>query len=364
MSAEDYFSDTYAEARSKFVAAVAAGGGRLLESHANPAEASGGAALVTDVAWIGAADARRLLILVSGTHGVEGFAGSACHAGWLAERRFARQTPPDTAALLIHAINPHGFAAARRVNEDNVDLNRNFIDHARPRPENSENEASAEHIDPRDWTADARERHNQAIARYLGRDTHDVMCKAMHGGQYVNPRGTFYGGTAPTWSNRTFRAIVAEHAARAAHIAIIDYHTGGGPFGFCDLFVDDDRAGARTRGWFAHATAIADDKAKHGKDAQSETPGNLFYAVPEIVPGKRYTLCLVELRTGESRAGIDTIRAENWLYQHGHPDSAVGVAIRAEMRECFYPARREWRAMVFRQSNAIIGEALSGLASA
>ena len=42
------------------------------------------------VARIGPADARRLLILVSGTHGIEGFAGSGCHTGWLAEGLFAR----------------------------------------------------------------------------------------------------------------------------------------------------------------------------------------------------------------------------------------------------------------------------------
>jgi hypothetical protein len=191
------------------------------------------------------------------------------------------------------------------------------------------------------------------------------MCKAMHGGQYVNPEGTFYGGLAPVWSNRVFRSALAEHAAGAAHIAIIDYHTGGGPFGFCDVFVDDDRdgeeGGRKSRHWFSHATVIADDKAAHGKDAQSETPGNLFMAVPETVPGKRYTLGLVELRTGEARTGIDAIRAENWLHHHGDAESEEGRAIRAEMRARFYPDSAVWRAMVFRQSNALIAEALAGL---
>ena len=30
---------------------------------------------------------------------------------------------------MIHALNPFGFAHLRRANEDNVDLNRNFVDH-------------------------------------------------------------------------------------------------------------------------------------------------------------------------------------------------------------------------------------------
>ncbi len=361
------FPATYPDARAKFLAALSSAGGTHLAAHENPRRGPAGETLFTDIARIGPADAKRLLILVSGTHGIEGYSGSGCHTAWLARGCFDRQIGDDTAVLFIHAINPFGFAWGRRTNEDNVDLNRNFIDHAKPRPANADYDAIAEHVDPVDWgDPAARARHNAAIAKFVKRDTHDVLCKAMHGGQYVNPKGTFYGGTAPAWSNRIFRAAVAEHAARAEHIAIIDYHTGGGPFGFVDHFVDDDldgETGARkSRHWWSHATVIAEDKAKHGKDAQSETPGNLFMSVPEIVPGKRYTLGLVEFRTGEHQTGVDAIRAENWLFHHGDIESPEGKAIRAEVRERFYPASEVWRAMVLRQSNALIGEALAGLA--
>lgn len=358
----DYFAASYSEARARFLAAVERGGARLLSSHTNPAKGPDGEDCITDVAWIGPDDARKLLILVSGTHGIEGYAGSGCHVAWLEERWFERIAPKDTAVLLIHAINPHGFAWGRRGNEDNVDLNRNFIDHAKPRPANPDYEAISHHIDPAEWAEPSLSAHNAAIAKFLKRDTHDVTCKAMHGGQYVNPRGIFYGGTQPTWSNRLFRELVARHAARAAHVAIIDYHTGGGVWGFCDLFIDDDHAGARTRDWFSHVSVISEDKAAHGKDAQSETPGNLFYALPDILPGKPVTLCLVELRTGE-KGGHDVIRAENWLFQHGDLQSAQGQALRAEMRERFYPARPEWKIMQVYQSNAMLAEALGGLSA-
>ena len=358
----DYFADTYTQARTKFLAAVDKGGARLLSSHTNPAKGPDGEACTTDVAWIGPEDAGKLLILVSGTHGIEGYAGSGCHVAWLAERWFERSAPKDTAVLLIHAINPHGFAWGRRGNEDNVDLNRNFIDHAKARPANPDYELIARHIDPTEWAEPSLSEHNAAIASFLKRDTHDVTCKAMHGGQYVNPKGIFYGGTEPTWSNRLFRELVAQHAARAAHVAIIDYHTGGGVWGYCDLFIDDDHAGARTRDWFSHVSVISEDKAAHGKDAQSETPGNLFYSLPEILPGKPVTLCLVELRTGEG-GGHDVIRADNWLFQHGDPQSAQGQALRAEMRERFYPARAQWKVMQVYQSNAMLAEALGGLSA-
>ncbi len=357
-----YFSASYTEARAKFLAAVQQGGARLLSSHTNTAKGPHDEDCVTDVAWIGPQDAAKLLILVSGTHGAEGYAGSGCHVAWLQERWFERVQPKDTAVLLIHAMNPHGFAWGRRVNEDNIDLNRNFIDHSRPRPENPDYAALAAHIDPLDWAEPGLRAHNRAIAQFLGSDNHDVMSKAVHGGQYVNPRGVFFGGTRPAWSNTLFRQLVAEHAAKAEHVAIIDYHTGGGVWGYCDLFIDDDHAGSQTRNWFSQVSVIAEDKAAHGKNAQSETPGNLFYSLPEILPGKRMTLCLVELRTGES-GGHDIVRAENWLFQHGDPKSAVGLELRARMLERFYPARREWRVMVAYQSNAMLVEALCGLSA-
>lgn len=354
-----YFSETYTEARAKFLQAVRRGGAQLLSSHTNPAKGPAGEDCITDVAWLGPRDARKLLILVSGTHGIEGYAGSGCHVAWLEEGWFARAAPRDTAVLLIHAMNPHGFAWGRRVNEDNIDLNRNFVDHTRPRPVNADYDALREHIDPAEWAEPALSAHNAAIARFLGRERHDVVCKAVHGGQYSNPRGVFYGGTAPAWSNGLFRQLVAEHAARARHVAIIDYHTGGGVAGFCDLFIDDDHAGSQTRKWFSHVSVIAEDKAANGKDAQSETPGNLFYALPSILPGKQLTLCLVELRT--PAIGHDEVRAENWLFQHGDPHSAQGLDMRARMRERFYPASAQWKVMQVYQSNAMLTEALNGL---
>ena len=68
------------------------------------------------------------------------------------------------------------------------------------------------------------------------------------------------------------------------------------------------------------------------------------------------------IRTGET-GGYDVIRAENWLFQHGDPRSAQGLALRAQMRELFYPARPKWNVMQVYQSNAMLAEALCGLSA-
>lgn len=106
------FSATYAEARGKFLEA-AAGAGAALAAVGHPECGPDGGELATDVAWIGSADAAAVLVLVSATHGVEGHCGSGAQIDWL-RRGEAARLGPDQAVLLIHAINPYGFATAAR----------------------------------------------------------------------------------------------------------------------------------------------------------------------------------------------------------------------------------------------------------
>ncbi len=135
VSIPECFSESYAEARSKFCAAAATAGGAI-RSWFNPnAQGPNGEWLYLDTARFGPADATNMLVLISSTHGVEGHCGSGAQIAWLATGGAAK-LPKDTGALVVHAINPYGFAWTRRVNEDNVDLNRNFLDHSAPLPEN------------------------------------------------------------------------------------------------------------------------------------------------------------------------------------------------------------------------------------
>ena len=125
----NHFADSYTEARRKFLAA-AKNADAVLGEYRHPLPGPCGEALFTDTALLGNSNAERLVIVSSGVHGVEGFCGSACqiallHSGLLAGAK-------SCAILLVHALNPFGFAHLRRTNEDNVDLNRNFVDHAHP----------------------------------------------------------------------------------------------------------------------------------------------------------------------------------------------------------------------------------------
>ena len=75
-------------------------------------------------------------MLTSGTHGIEGYCGSGCQVGLLRDHAFLEAVRlARIAVLFVHAVNPHGFSHGRRVNEDNVDLNRNFRDFGKPLPQ-------------------------------------------------------------------------------------------------------------------------------------------------------------------------------------------------------------------------------------
>jgi hypothetical protein len=367
-SVASFFSRSYAEAREKFLAATEASGARLLESCAHPMPGPDGEALFTDLARIGPGDARKILVLTSATHGIEGYCGSGCQVGWLARKHYWRDATPDVAVYLVHAVNPHGFAWGRRVTEENVDLNRNFVDFAQALPRNPDYEALATHVNPRDWTEEAIAAADLAIARHYGLANADFLPRAIHGGQYVNDKGTYFGGFAPTWARRNLEALVRRHFANATDVCVIDYHTGLGPLGHGDMIFGNTPTQGRARDWFDHVTPTEEDleaaRSAAGGHVANSIPGTLTSRLPALLPGARLTAGGIEYGTHEVRAVLKSIRADNWLWTHGDPRSAQGLEMRAFMREMFYPALPEWKIMVLSRSNDVIRQALNGLARA
>lgn len=361
------FSQSYAEARAKFLDAVDAGGARLLESIQHPLPGPDGA-IYTDVARIGPGDARKLLVLTSSTHGIEGYCGSGCQIAWLRQKNYWRDATPDVAVYLVHATNPHGFAWGRRVTEENVDLNRNFVDFSQKLPSNPDYEALAEHVNPREWSESAIAAADLAIAKHYNLPNADFLPRAIHGGQYVNDKGTYFGGFAPTWARRNFEAIVARHFAKASDLCLIDYHTGLGPLGHGDIIFGNSPAQGKAREWFDHVTPTEEDleeaRRKAGGHTANSIPGTLSRHLLKLLPDVRLTAGGLEYGTHDVRNVLKSIRADNWLWTYGDPDSAQGREIRAFMREMFYPSVPEWKIMVSSRSNDIIRMALAGLARA
>ena len=358
MSAAAHFSADYAEARGKFLDASAAAG-LTPQAHRCPASGPGGEALFTDVARIGPADADAVVIATASTHGVEGFCGSGAMTGLLRDGHLA-DLPDGLAVVLVHAINPHGFAHLRRVNEDNVDLNRNFVDHAAPHPANAEYGAIHHMVVPADWDGPARAEAEAAIAAYVAEHGADAFQAVVSLGQYDHPDGVFYGGTAPTWSNRTFRAIISNELASARRIGFIDFHTGLGPRGYGELQYEGEPGSAeylRAQQWYDGevASAIAGDASS------PVVSGHIGLAMYESAPDAEVTVVGLEYGTLPFDRVVEAVRADNWLYAHGEVDSPLGAEIKAAIRDAFYGDDDEWKEAVYDRAVEIYRKTAAGL---
>ena len=109
--------------------------------------------------------------------------------------------------MLVHANNPHGFAHQRRVNEDNIDLNRNFIDFDAETPESPGYAELHPALVPEAWDGPVREAADAAIEAYKVREGLPVFQQVTSRGQYTFPDGLFFGGTGPSWSRQTIEGF-------------------------------------------------------------------------------------------------------------------------------------------------------------
>lgn len=353
------FSASFAGARETFTEAAEAAGA-VLSAHDHPERGPDGGALSTDVAWIGPADAQAVLVMVSGTHGVEGHCGSGAQVDWL-RRGEAARLATGCAALLIHAINPYGFAWSRRVTQENVDLNRNFIDFARPLPENPEYDRLAEAVKPRFWTEVTRKASRETLLAYARENGFAALVQALSGGQYAHADGIFYGGRAETWSRRTLTTIFRERLSSAADIGMIDYHTGLGPQGYAEQIVSaapDTEECRRAVLWHGlSATSI-----HGGQSVSAKLAGDWLDAAPKLLAHARVTGIALEYGTVDTGLVMDALRADNWVHAHGDPLSPEGQAIKAQIRDAFYVDTDLWRGMVLGQSLVATRQAMAGLA--
>jgi len=353
------FSPTYAEARRKFLDA-ATGAGAALSAHIHPERGPDGGELTTDVARIGPADADAVLVLVSGTHGVEGHCGSGAQVDWL-QRGEAQRLAPGVAVLLIHAINPYGFAWSRRVTHENVDLNRNFVDFSRPLPTNPEYDRLAEAVTPADWSPEAQAASRAVLRDYARTRGPQALVQALSGGQYAHPTGIFYGGTSETWSRRTLTAIFGEHLSAASDVGVIDYHTGLGPVGFAEQIVSAGRETEEYRR-AAHWYGLAATSQSGGDSVSAKLAGDWLDAMPRLLPHARVTGMALEYGTVPSAQVMDALRADNWLHARGDPRGEQAAAIKAQIRAAFYVDTDIWRGMVLGQSLIATRQAAAGLA--
>jgi hypothetical protein len=348
------FSRDYAEARENFCHAAALRG-LAVDSYVLPLEGASGETLATDVVFDGPRDAARLVILISGVHGVEGYCGSAIQTGVLG---LGPVTAPDTAVLHIHAINPYGFSHSRRATHENIDLNRNFVDFSVPLPVNERYAEIHDRLLPPEWPpTDENESALDILRREWGVRGYQ---RAVSLGQYAFEDGIHYGGREPAWSNLTFRQILHKYAQQCRRIGSIDVHTGLGPYGYGErIFAcpDEGETLARARRWWGDCVT----SVNLGTSTSIPLTGPIqFGQLEECRQAEQTNVCL-EFGTHPPAVVLPAMRAEHWLHRHGSEDTRQAATIRQAFKDAFYPQADDWQSAIWQQGRDVFLQTVYGL---
>lgn len=353
-----YFPNDYFAARERFVA-LANKGGANVGKHPLAARGPRSELLSIDTAYFGDPSPSRVLLVSSGIHGVEGLAGSAIQQRFLDELPNAPALSEGCGILLVHALNPYGFAWLRRANENNVDLNRNGLP-SFPGPTNDAYAKLATLLSPRSSRAKANFFTARLLLCALRYGPHTLL-QAVAGGQYAFPQGLFYGGSEQQESIRVFTQILGgPPIARARRLLHIDLHTGLGAYGRYKLLpahVQDPSALRDLGAWFGNQAVTA--SRRRGTGAY-EVSGHIGALSARILSETRVYALTLEFGTYSLLRVIRCLRQENWLHHHGTKDSVPHRRSKTEMAQCFCPREPGWRQRVLEQGATVLKQACRG----
>jgi hypothetical protein len=355
-----FFAKDYFEARAMFLDAAKNAGARMSSVQHPTAKGPGGRDIFMDCAVLGDQTAPAALVVISGTHGPEGYCGSGVQVGLLREG-LAQVWAKSMRVILIHAHNAYGFAWDTRFNEDNIDLNRNYLERFDgPLPQNPDYDLLAPWAAPAtrdEQTLQDAQRNLFAFANERG---FPALQAALTGGQYNHPKGVYYGGNAPSWSHQTLVNFFKQTCDNIEKLVTIDMHTGLGPFGHGEVLSE----AAPGTPHFIRQTEIWGDEVRSTKDGSSVSAdlyGTMDSALERVFADIWSASIAIEFGTIEPMNVFLATQASSWLHCYGDPEEPDSEAIRSASRAAFYPETDEWKSMVWTRSHDVIGRAAAYL---
>ncbi len=346
----NYFSPDYFTARSRWRAAV----GQLkcrMESHEIEAVAPIGDRLTIDVAILGDPLAHKTLVISSGLHGVEGLFGAAVQLAFLEEYLAHNRLPADLSIVVIHILNPFGCAWYRRCNEDNVDLNRNFLvgdeTYRGCPPDYPALDSFLNQPSPPSRLEPFLGKSALLIARY----GMPALKNTLPVGQYEFPQGLFFGGNAPSQTHAILTAHLRRWLGLSRQVLHLDLHSGLGKWGTYQLFAEITQASPR----YPWLSARFDREASRNENRLlTLDPGDRVYQprgtfgrwCQMAFPDLTYDFLLAEFGTHPMLRVLKALRAENRAHWWGTPDDRSTRWAKQELLEAFVPKSPQWRQLV------------------
>ena len=307
-----------------------------------------------------------LVIVTSGVHGVEGFAGSAVQRMFVKEI-LSKTKYPNLGILFVHGVNPYGFKKKLRVTENNIDLNRNFaLDRSFFDIPNEGYERLNDFLNPQSPVDSGfldRLFYYYSSAKELIKYSKKDLRQSIVQGQYKNERGIFFGGKKPEPHVDLFQRIVLNFSERFEAIFHIDLHTGFGERGKLHLFGSSkipERAKDKLN------LIFRGKKIDWGTDKDFyDVNGDFGQFIVKLFENKKWVLPMTfEYGTLNSQTlwgGLEVlyrVRAENQGRLYGYKNSRSEINTKNSFLEMFYPSDTEWREKILNQSREILPEVL------
>jgi len=356
------FQSSYQAARQCLLDAVSVYASNLMQQYhpiQHPLPGPGAQPLFLDWFELGKKwNPENILVLISGTHGVEGFAGSAIQCGLLPDLVDTLKKQDNLGVILVHALNPWGFAWMRRYDHEGIDLNRNFVDFSQDLPQNPiYNDIHAELFAPGPESVEA------VLARWETTLGEKKFQAAITQGQYQHPDGLFYGGEASSWSRKTLEKLSANSILKdAQRIAVVDLHTGLGPYGYGEV-INDHEPGSVGFNWALNWYGEEAKSALLGESYSPPKTGLLDYFWHQLIEDRG---CFVTLEFGTYP--LQELLVCTCGEQRYHNSYDGNLHLRdiyhdsvTALHKFFYPRDEKWQSLILNRAQLIIELAIQGV---
>lgn len=340
------FSQRYAGARDRFISAVETSSiVERINNIAHPLRGPKNERLFCDIAWAGNPRSKNILLLVSGLHGVEGGVGSAIQSDFVGRHR---RLPADVCVVMVHALNPWGFACASRNDHEGIDINRNFVKFDDSLPDSSEAVAIWKQLVKQPAT----------LGSVAGqREQFDKLSQ----GQYSDAEALYFGGNTISWSRKTIEDLAAQlKPEKRQKVVVIDIHSGLGPYGYGELISDhpDGSAGQQMARALFGATVT--------EPALGTSVSGVKYGLHDYFwhkQGDNVCFLTLEFGTFGSQQMLNVLFADQQLQQSGKVDwsEQKTLDIKHAMQDFFCPDEKQWQELVLFRGRQVIEMALEGL---
>ena len=344
------FHTNYEEVRShlqEFTANLGA------EIHSHPIDAADG--LYIDTFYLPAEQEQtNLIVLTTGVHGIEGYIGSVMLDVFFGEI-YPTLNTDSTGVLVVANVNPYGMKYLRRYNENNVDLNRNFILDW----ENFDLASNQEYPQVESFLGPTGKIGNAlwheagfylSLAKTAVTDGADTISDALLTGQYEYPQGVYYGGNGDEASTVYLKDVFTRCLDSAyENIVHIDIHSGYGPRYNMVIFnsVFETMTEVESVAAFGYDHIIAYDSESFYATTGDTT--DFFYRLAEQKQHENalFSTCFEFGTIGDEF--FDTILSlkytvdENRNHWYPTDNTTSAEIVRQNYLELFYPTETAWR---------------------